>query len=67
MDREEGTVIASDSFSVLSSIRSGRSEFRVDIVNEIFIIMYRMQVKGIFTIHNSSGSLLIYVWKEMSR
>ena len=43
------TVIASDSSSALSSIRSGRSSFRMDLINEIFLIMYRLQMKGIFT------------------
>uniref|UniRef100_A0A8D0CT46 RNase H type-1 domain-containing protein n=2 Tax=Sander lucioperca TaxID=283035 RepID=A0A8D0CT46_SANLU len=43
------TVIASDSFSALSSIRTGRSSSRTDIINEIFIVLYRMKIKGLFT------------------
>lgn len=43
------SVIASDSFSALSSIRSGRSSFRMDIINEIFLILYKIQIKGIAT------------------
>ena len=37
------------SFSALSSIRSGRSLFRMDLINKVFLIMYRLQIKGIFT------------------
>ncbi len=43
------TVIASDSFSALTSIRSGRSSFRTDILNEIFLIIYRMESNCIST------------------
>ena len=43
------TVIASDSFSALSSIRSGRSSFGMDLIQEVFLIMFRLQMKGIFT------------------
>lgn len=41
------TVIAADSYSAIRSIRSGRSSIRTDIINKIFIIMYRMEAKGV--------------------
>ena len=44
--RRRGGVIASDSFSALTSIRSS---FRTDIINEIFLTMYRMEIKSIST------------------
>ena len=43
------TVIASDSFSALMSIKSGRSTSRTDVIYEIFSIMYRMENKGVPT------------------
>ncbi len=53
MDRGEeekkNTVIGSDSYSSLESIRSRRSLVRMDIINEIFLKMYNMKDMGIFT------------------
>ncbi|XP_050975638.1 uridine 5'-monophosphate synthase isoform X1 [Labeo rohita] len=43
------SVIASDSFSALESIKSGRSSARMDIVYNIFCKMYDLKVKGIST------------------
>lgn len=37
-------VIASDSYSALESIKSGRSSFRMDIINEIFHKLYNISL-----------------------
>ena len=43
------TVIASDSLSALMSIKSGKSLFRSNIINDIFLMLYRMELKGLST------------------
>lgn len=48
-EREINCVIASDSLSALTSIRSDRLSFRTDIINEIFLRMNRVKIKGIST------------------
>jgi len=45
----KNTVIASDSLSALLGIISGKSSFRSNIINEIFLILYRMELKGLST------------------
>ncbi len=49
------TVIESDSYSSLESIRSGKSSFRMDIINEIFRMKYNRPIKVvggyIYTLH----------------
>ena len=58
-----GNIIASDSFSALMSIQSGRSTSRTDIIDEIFSIMYRMGNKGVPTCFLWVPAHV--VWREM--
>ncbi len=61
----EITVICSDSMAALTSLLSGKSEARQDLVFEVLLNLFRIRQLRI-EVH-SSGFLHMWVWMEMRK
>ncbi len=61
----ERTVICSDSMAVLTSLLSGKSEARQDLVFEVLLNLFRIRQLRIEV--NPSGFLHMWVWMEMRK